>query len=169
MKAQNKNRLIFWILIFLVIMNLSALVTFFSFPRKTNEVTCDAMQPQCGKAFKSELGLSQEQLQKVDLINSDYQATSSPIVNKIRNIRSDILDELSAEMPDTSYINQKSNELCDFQIQLQKANYTQFLELKKVCDAGQAKRLSALYRELYGCTGMRSGEGRMRRHRFGQK
>ena len=169
MNSQNKNQLIFWILIFLVIINLSALVTFFSFKRNTEEVTCDALQPQCGQAFKSELGLSQEQVQKVELINSEYQAISSPIVNDIRNIRSDILDELSSEAPDTSYINQKSGELCDFQLQLQQANFTQFLELKKVCDPEQAQRLSALYRELYGCAGMGNGEGRMHRLRNGQK
>ena len=169
MNPHNKNRLIFWILIFLVIVNLSALVTFFSFNRNSEEVTCNAMQPQCGKAFQSELGLSHEQVQKVELINSEYQANSSPIVNEIRKIRSDILDELSSETPDTSYINQKSNELCDFQLQLQQANFTQFLELKKVCDPEQAQRLSALYRELYGCAGMENSEDRMHRHRSGQK
>jgi hypothetical protein len=164
MNAQNKNRLIFWILIFLVIINLSALITFFTFQRHTEKVACDSMQPQCGQAFKIELGLSQDQVQKVELINSDYQATSSPIVNTIRNIRSDILDELSADVPDTIYINEKSNQLCDFQLQLQKANYTQFLELKKVCDPDQAQRLSALYRELYGCKGMGKGEGKILEH-----
>jgi hypothetical protein len=168
MYPQNKNRLIFWIMIFLVIVNLSALITFFTFNRTKEEVTCDAMQPQCGKAFQCELGLSEGQLQKVDLINSEYQAVSSPIVDEIRNIRSDILDELSSEVPDTVYINQKSGELCDFQLKLQQANFTQFLELKKVCDPEQAQRLSALYRELYGCAGMGKGEGRMRRHRGGQ-
>jgi len=169
MNTLNKNRLIFWILIFLVIVNLSALATFFTFRSHNEEVVCDAMQAQCGNAFKSELGLSEEQSRKVELINADYQLVSGPIVKEIRNIRSDILDELSSEVPDTSYINKKSTELCDFQFQLQQANYTQFLELKKVCDPEQVQRLSALYRELYGCTGMGSDEGRMHRHRAGQK
>jgi len=165
MYTQNKNRLIFWSLILLVIVNLSTLATFFTFNRHTEDMTCDAMQPQCGMAFKSELGLSQEQLMKVDLINSDYNTVSSPIVNEIRNIRSDILDELSSEEPDTLYISQKSIELCDFQLNLQQANFTQFLDLKKVCDPEQAQRLSALYRELYGCASMGNGKSRMHKHR----
>jgi hypothetical protein len=168
MNPVNKNCLIFWILIFLIIVNLSALATFFTFRSHSEEVACDARQTQCGNAFKSELGLSEAQVKKVGTINTDYQAASVPIVNEIRKIRSDILDELSVEAPDTAYINQKSGELCDFQLQLQKANFAQFLELKKVCDPTQAQRLSALYRELYGCVGMGNGEGRMHRHRGGQ-
>lgn len=170
MNPLNKNRLIFFILIFLVLVNLSALVTFFAYRNHSNDVVvCDAMQAQCGNAFKSELGLSEDQTRKVEAINADYQASSSPIVEKIRDIRSGILDELSADVPDTAYIRQKSNELCDFQLQLQQANFTQFLELKKVCDPQQAQRLSALYRELYGCARMENGQGRMRIHRGWQK
>jgi len=169
MNSLNKNRLIFWVLLFLIIVNLSALVTFFAFGRNTEKVACDAMQPKCGQAFECELGLSKEQVRKVDLINAEYQAVSGPIVEEIRNIRSDILDELSSEIPDTSYINEKSSDLCEFQLNLQKANFTQFLELKKVCDPEQAQRLSALYRELYGCSKMAGSEGKMHRHMSGQK
>lgn len=168
MNPQDKNRLIFWILLFLVIVNLSAVIAFFAFNRHTETVSCNAMQPQCGKAFECELGLSEEQVREVDVINSEYQSKSSPIVQAIRNIRSDILDELSSESPDTTYINEKSNELCDLQLQLQQANFTQFLGLKKVCDPDQAKRLSALYKELYGCAGMGNRDGGMHRHKPGQ-
>jgi hypothetical protein len=169
MNPQNKNRLIFWIMLFLILVNLSALGTFFYFGRDTEEVTCDVMQAKCGKALECELGLSGEQIEKVDMINAEYLAKSSPIAAEIRNIRSDILDELSSDQPDTSFINQKSSELCDFQLQLQQANFTQFLDLKEVCDPEQAQRLSALYRELYGCAGMAGSAGRMHRHKTGQK
>jgi Spy/CpxP family protein refolding chaperone len=170
MNPSNKNRLIFFILIFLVLVNLSALVTFFTYRSHYNEVVvCDAMQAECRNAFKSELGLSEEQSRKVEVINMNYQEASNPIVEKIRDIRSSILDELSAEQPDTSSLRQKSDELCNLQLQLQKANFTQYLALKKVCNPGQAQRLSALYRELYGCGRMGNGPGRMQRHMGWQK
>lgn len=170
MNPANRNRLIFFILIFLVIVNLSAVVTFFTYRSHNNEVVvCDAMQAECGNAFKSELGLSEEQSRKVEAINVDYQQASSPVVEKIRDIRSSILDELSSDLPDTTYLKQKSDELCDLQLQLQKANFTQFLELKKVCNPEQAQRLSALYRELYGCARMGNATGRMHRHMGGQE
>jgi hypothetical protein len=170
MNTLNKNKLIFFILLFLVLVNLSALVTFFTFRSHTDDVVvCDPMQSQCGNAFKSELGLSEDQARKVEMINADYQDASGPIVEKIRNIRSDILDELSEEVSDTSYLKQKSGELCDLQLQLQQANFTQFIELKKVCDPAQAQRLSALYRELYGCARMGNGQGKMHQHRGGQE
>lgn len=169
MELQNKNRLIFWILFFLVIVNLSAIATFFIISRGSDNPVCDAADFQCGKAFEFELGLSPEQAEQVGVINSEYHTRSRPIANEIRQIRSEILDELSSERPDTSFIEVKSNELCDFQLQLQQLNFTQFLELKKVCDPEQAQRLSALYRELYGCARMSNQEGRMHRHRPGRK
>jgi hypothetical protein len=165
MNPTNKNRLIFFILLFLVMVNLSALVTFFTYRNHQNEaVVCDATQAECGNVFKSELGLTEEQTRKVDLINSEYQEASGPFVAQIRNIRSEILDELSAEIPDTLFLKLKSGELCDLQLQLQKANFKQYLELKKVCDPEQAQRLSALYREMYGCVRMGNGSRRMHRN-----
>jgi hypothetical protein len=168
MDTLHKNRMIFWVLMFLVVVNLSALVTFFTFRSHKEVASCETMGPQCGQAFKSELGLSPGQVEKVEKINADYQSASVPIVEQIRNIRSDILDELSKEVPDTSFIRLRSGEICNFQLELQQANFTQFLELKKVCDPGQAKKLSALYRELYGCSGMGEGKGTMERHMGGR-
>jgi hypothetical protein len=170
MNATNKNRLIFFILLFLVLVNLSALVTFFTYRHHQNDVVvCDAAQVECGNVFKSELDLTEEQTRKVDVINAEYQEASGPFVAQIRKIRSEILDELSADNPDTLFLKQKSGELCDLQLHLQKANFKQYLELKKVCDPSQAQRLSALYREMYGCVHMGKAGARMHRHRGWQQ
>ena len=164
MESIYKNRLLFWILIFLVVVNLSALATYFLFPQKPDVVACnnDNMAPGC--ALHAELNLTDDQIRLVDRINSDYQEVSQPISEKIKNARADILDELASNMPDTLNINQLSLEISKLQSQLHRENINHYLELKKVCNPDQAMRLSNLYRDLYGCPMQEQGKG-MQHHR----
>jgi len=87
----------------------------------------------------------------VDSINQNYKINAGPIVASIKNIRSAILNELEKETPDTSMLNKLTDELSVMQKKVQQENIKQYLKLKNVCDLEQAQRLSALYRDLYGC------------------
>lgn len=164
MESIYKNRLLFWILIFLIIVNLSALATHFFFPKEQSVVACNdgSMHPGC--ALHAELNLTDDQISQVDKINSEYQENSRPISEKIKNKRAGILDELASDTPDTLNINQLSIDISVLQSQLHRENIMHYLELKKVCNPDQAMRLSNLYRELYGCP--MNGQGKnLQRHR----
>ncbi len=167
MESLYKNRFLFWILIFLIVVNLSALATYFLFPKRTAEVTCSssAMEPGC--ALQAELNLSDEQISLVDKINSEYEEVSKPISGEIKSRRAAILDELVSDNPDTLNINQLCLEISRMQNQLHRENIRHYLELKKVCNPGQAMRLSNLYRDLYGCPMQGQGNGIRNRHRKG--
>lgn len=165
MESLYKNRLLFWVLLFLVIANLSALASYFFFPVKQTEVSClnDPNAPGC--VLHSTLDLTEEQVQLVDGINASYQEVSRPISEEIKKLRADIVDELASDEPDTVHINQLSQEISIQQNQLHRANIRHYLELKKVCNTDQAMRLSNLYREIYGCPMQEEGKGmKHRRH-----
>jgi Spy/CpxP family protein refolding chaperone len=151
MESLQKNRLLFWTLLFLVVVNLSALATYFLFPKKPAIVACSdgPMQPGC--ALHMELNLTDEQIGQVDNINSAYQEVSRPVSEKIKELRAAILDELASDTPDTSAIQGISREISVLQSQLHNENIKHYLELKKVCTPEQARLLSNLYRDLYGC------------------
>jgi hypothetical protein len=159
MESIQKNRLLFWTLLFLILVNLSALATYFFFPGKPAVVNCKdaAMGPGC--ALHTELNLTAEQIRLVDRINSDYQQVSGPISAKIKALRTGILDELASDMPDTLIIQQASLEISGLQSQLHNENIKHYLELKKVCTPEQARLLSNLYRDLYGCPMHEQGKG----------
>jgi Spy/CpxP family protein refolding chaperone len=165
MNFFHKNRLIFWVLIFLVVINISALISFFFFSKTQETVAapcCSAEEQQC-MAFRDELNLTAEQTLKVNAINKNYMETASPLATDIKNTRAVILTELEKVEPDTTQLNLLMNQLSLLQIKIQKENIRQFSELKRVCTPEQAHRLSALYRDLYGCP-MRDGQMKHRNH-----
>lgn len=162
MESYQKNKLLFWIMIFLIVVNLSALATYFLFPRKATVVSCADPSAGPGCMLHEELGLTQEQAEQVDAINARYVEVSGPLADEIREMRSAVLNELSSDMPDTLRLNGYSEELSQLQGRLHRQNMKHYLELKQVCTPDQALRLSSLYRELYGCP--MKGPGGKHRH-----
>lgn len=165
MENRQKNRLLFRVLLFLVVVNLAALATwaFYPFRQESGQVAAEAVEPHC--MYKTRLQLTDAQTAEVNLLSEDYRQRSAPLADQIRSLRGEILDELSSDRPDTSRLNRLTLELSGFQAQLQRENIHHYMALKEVCTPEQAMRLSNLYRELYGCPmqegqGMRHGRGR---------
>jgi hypothetical protein len=163
METYHKNRLLFWVLIFLIIVNLAALGTYLFFPGRQTIVSCEEAGMNPGCLYKTRLDLSESQSREVDRLSEEYTAVSGPIADEIKSIRGMILDELSGDDPDTTILNRHSVELAELQAQLQKENIKHYMALKEVITPEQALRLSNLYRELYGCP--MQGAGRKFQHR----
>jgi len=168
MDTYKKNRFLFWLLIFLVVVNLSAIVTIFVFTRQPSPVACGEASSKSGVALCEQLDLTELQSKKVEEINILYREVTSPIVAKIKEKRAEILDELNKENPDTLRLNNLAMDLTSLQSQMQRANFRQYLELKTVCTPEQVHRLSALYRDLYGCPMKNQRNGQQNRHRYGK-
>ena len=172
MNFFSKNRLVFWLLIFLIIINLSALVTFLVFFSQNSTASKQQSRENPGMAFRKELSLSPSQSKKVEVILADYRNSTEPVTTNIRNCRTQLLEELAKNKPDTNLIDKCVEEISFFQKQMQKASVDQYMALKKICTPVQCQRLSALYFELYGCQdqgkGMGRGKGMMHQYRRGQ-
>ena len=165
METYHKNRLLFWVLIFLVIVNLAALGTYFFFPRPQIPVRCEETGMDAGCLYRTRLDLSHSQTGEVDRLSEEYTAVSGPIAEEIKTIRGLILDELSGDEPDTTALNRYSEALAELQAQLHKENIRHYMALKEVITPEQALRLSHLYRELYGCPMQDKERGVKHRHR----
>ena len=175
MNIFNNNRTIFWILIFLVLINITALATYFIYMRKPANEAVPGSGFKHGIALKQELSLTPDQSLKVNEINATYKASSEPIVAAIKVKKAVLLEELSKENTDTNLVSKLADEVVAEQRKLQMANIKQFLDLKKICTPEQTQKLSLIYSELYGCEnkGMRrgqgNGQGKGMRHRYGQQ
>ena len=170
MNNFNNNRTVFWILIFLVLINITALATYFIYMRKPASEPVPGSGFKHGIALKQELSLSPDQSLKVNEINAIYKATSEPIVAAIREKKAVLLKELSKDSTDLVKAEKLADEVVAEQKKLQMANIKQFLDLKKVCTPEQTQTLSQIYSELYGCgnKGQGKGQGKGYRHRYGQ-
>jgi len=167
METYKKNRLLFWLLIVLVVINIAAMASFFIFSKEAFVPSGSEQPAMTCTGFCQELDMSPAQTGKVEAINNIYQNNAGAIVAEIKNKRMEILDELNKENPDTSLTNKMAYELSLVQSSLQRENIRQYLELKKVCTPEQAQRLSALYRDLYGCS--MKGKGMKYRNRHGRE
>jgi Spy/CpxP family protein refolding chaperone len=175
MNIFNNNRTVFWILIFLVLINITALATYFIYMRKPASEPGPGSGFKHGIALKQELSLTPDQSLKVNEINATYKVLSEPIVAAIKEKKADLLEELSKENTDNNLVAKLADDVVTEQKKLQMANIKQFLDLKKVCTPEQTQKLSQIYSELYGCenkgqgNGQGKGQGKGNRHRYGQQ
>ncbi len=167
MNFFNRTKITFWVMIVLIVINIAALISYFYFSRPACETPGCETRNQPGKVLQSALGLTAEQAEKVAAINEVYQQAAGPVSASIKENRGLIITEMEKENPDTAAINTLIRQLSELQIALQKENVRQYMELKKVCNSEQAQKLSAFYRELYGCP--MKGKQMQQRHRHGQE
>jgi Spy/CpxP family protein refolding chaperone len=172
MNFFSKNKFVFWLLIFLVVINLSALITFLVFFSQNSTASKQQSRENPGMAFRKELSLSPSQSEKVNIILAGYRNSTEPITKTIRDYRTQLLEELAKDEPDTTLLNKYAEEISLYQRKMQKASVDQYMALKEICTPVQCQRLSALYFELYGCQGtckgMGQGKGMMHQYRRGQ-
>ena len=175
MDFLKKNRIVFWVLVFLVFVNIAALAAHFISLQKPADEPLSASEGRKGVAIGRELSLSPEQLNKVNEINAAYRFSSEPIITALRDKKAALLEELSKDASDSLRIAVLAEEVSREQNKLQQANIRQFLDLKKVCTPEQTKKLSGIYAGFYGCAGAGRGQGcgngngKGYRHRHGWK
>ncbi len=175
MNFFSKNRFVFWLLIFLIVILLTAFATSIVYYSNQSKKINQEKPENPGNAFRRELSLSPSQSGKVDSILQDYRNSTEPIVADIRNHRIQILDELAKDKPDKSTLNKYIEEISQLQKQMQNASVNQYMALKQICTPDQCQRLSALYFELYGFKEQGKGHGKeqrkgnMRRYRGGRE
>ena len=132
MNFFSKNKLVFWLLIFLVVINLTVLITFLvMYSRKSDTVT-QQVPKKPGMALQKELTLTPSQSEQVDLILADYRKVTNPVAENIRGYRASILDELASDKPDTIKINHYADSICYMQRKMQTASVKQYLALKEI-------------------------------------
>jgi hypothetical protein len=161
MNYFNKYRLVFWIMILMILINISAFTSFFVF-YKNDKASSDSDTGCCSgtcRLLNEKLALSSEQNVKVSAINRQFREKTEPVVSEIKNTRVALLDELSLDKPDTAKLTTYTQKIGELQKILQKAAIEQFSQLKLICTPVQCRKLSTIYSEVYGCSKMGRGRG----------
>lgn len=165
MNFFNKHRVLFWLLVILVLINLGILISVLFFTQRSQTPACCNATTGPENMLYQELRLTPGQQQQVRQINDLYKSTATSMVDEIKEHRRIILEELDQERPDTAAIRKTAEALALLQFKLQQESIQQYLALKKVCTPEQAHRLSSLYHDLYGCP--MKGAQSQNRHRHG--
>lgn len=168
MNFFSHNKYLFWLLIFLVVVNISALVTMFVIFPKLSVPEPQRACGNTGKCISEELALSSGQTGKVNQILEKNKNQTQSFRDTILNNRANLLEEIAKPNPDTVIINKYIEAIYSAQKEIQKTSVDQYLALKEICTPEQSERLSNLYFELYGCQGKckSAGQGKGMKHQY---
>jgi hypothetical protein len=168
MNFFSKNKFITWVLVILVIINVSGLITAWILLSKRSAGSDGMAAGRTCSYMCRELNLSAGQSEKVAAILNTYVEVTKPLADSIRKCRVVLLEELAKGQPDQILLNRCADNLSILQRQMQKTSISQYMELKKICTKEQCLKLSDLYYELYGCRGAckEAGEGKGRMHQY---
>ena len=166
MDIFSKNKVLFWLLIVLIVVNLSAIATFFIVRSYTMITREQKARPACGAdiAFRDRLHLNGPQQKQFHMINQQFIRISAPTVQALRLKQSELVAELSKESPDSVYLLRLSKEVGDLQSGLTMLTVRHFMQLKKNCTPGQREILLTMYYDIFGC---KRGIGIQNRNPYG--
>jgi hypothetical protein len=162
-----KKRFSFWLVFFLLIVNVAAISTILYHIYSDKPASSSTEESySAGKIITNELGLSADQKDMFHSINSSYNQQSQKILDQLTEKRSEMLAELGEENPDTLILNTIANDIGDLHAALKLLTIENFLELKKICTTDQQLQLSKIYKDMLESEGHFKGYGKQYRHRY---
>jgi Spy/CpxP family protein refolding chaperone len=160
-----KKRFSFWLVFFLLVLNIATITTILYHIYSDNTTASSAAENNgAGKIISSELGLSEQQKDLFSKINETYTEKSKPILDQLTDKRSEMLAELSEMNPDTAILKIFAKEIGELHTALKLLTIENFLELKKICSVDQQQQLSEMYKDMLQSEGHFKGYGKQYRH-----
>jgi hypothetical protein len=141
-----KKRLIIYLLIFLVIINLTALLTFLYFkwsadkPHGFPPGNRFAMHRCISEFCKNELNLSKDQMIKFQKIKSDYHSQANIYIDSLELLRKSMFEELALSQPDKQKLNKIANDIGRLTVTLKLKTIDHFLAIRSICTPEQQKK-----------------------------
>ncbi len=160
-----------WVVLLLLILNISALGTILYFThfhgRPPAEEAGPAVMPGEGMLVR-ELGFNEVQK---DSLRKSREALFNETMEKrhsMREKRRELITEIAKDNPDTNLLSAISDSMVLLQSDLREATIHHVLRIKKICSAEQAKRLTGFYQDLFFSERPGLGPGAGRQFRMGQ-
>ena len=165
-----KKNIVIILLVFLTILNISALATI-AYQRITHAGKAPPPQeppPEPGKRMIRYLGLNEEQANAFHANHERLKKETEPIFTSMEAKRKELMDETAVEQPDIEKINNLIEEIGTLEIALKKKTITNMLALKSILTPEQQKKFFSRFHERRGRMGFMKhrGKGMGRGHRF---
>lgn len=154
MKPKTKKYLIIILIIFLFLINISALTTILI--RRNQMVRVPERERQIhepdrrmARGIRNEFNFSDHQFAKFGEINKDSFRKNYHLIKGIDSIRFIILEELSLENPDQEKLDSLVFEAGQLHMQLKRNTINHFLQLKEICTPKQEQVLLRMFNMMY--------------------
>lgn len=152
MAAQNKYRILIWIIAILVATNLSMAITFLYHKQQdkkqqeqTGNENIEMPAQQRTRFFREQLNLDLQQVDVFRELNRDFNRTAWQFNHRLERLRIEMVNELGRETPDEKRLMNISGEIGNLHTQLKEVTIEYYLAMKEVCDDEQQKKLNELF------------------------
>lgn len=144
----TKNKVLFWCVIILIMLNVVTLASFWLRKPPVGPHAGPERKPTGQQLMEQRLDLSPEAADRIERLRNEHFARTRPLQEDMHRIRLDILDEIFSDTPDPDIIDAMLAELDKRQSLFEENLFTHFQELKGVCDPRQAQELKSMLRAL---------------------
>jgi Spy/CpxP family protein refolding chaperone len=153
MNSNTKYRLLIWVIVILVATNLSTIGSFyyhrFSEAKETKQDDRNTIPgEQRTRLFRDQLNLNDEQLDQFRNINRTFNRTARDIEMDLAQLRTDMINELGAQKPDSVRLEQMALEIGNKHRELKQVTITFYLDMKKICTSQQQEKLHGIFQRM---------------------
>ncbi|MBE9469583.1 MAG: periplasmic heavy metal sensor [Bacteroidetes bacterium] len=148
----NKNKILIWLIIILLAINVSTVATigyhFYTrgrVERINNRRHVRIPNKRFGRFMFKELDLNRSQRGKFQEFQDEYHHNAMNITKEMMEKRNEIFEELSKENPDTLKLYEMAGDIGIYHKNLKKQTIRHYVKMKKNCDKQQQKKLLKIY------------------------
>jgi hypothetical protein len=165
----SQNRLLIWLVVFLLLLNISAISTMIYHKVKETKNPSSFVQPPIhrerrlageGRFLRDFLKLDKEQFEQFRVCRHAFQTKAWDITEELREKKIEFLEELDRKNPDTGKIQQISEDIGSLHKSLRMETGKYYLELKAICNDEQQQKLHHFFMQTFERPEMAPGPGR---------
>ena len=152
MDILTQKRFMFWLILLLVVLNLSmtALVWQSSMDKKIKPPIEDSRSSRRTLTFlQRELGFTDAQIEDYDRLRQKHQNEIRPLIESMRQAKREMMQEIFQAQPDTLHAMHIAREIGEKQTRIEKLTFNHFLQLKELSGPDQVKNLHVLVEEFF--------------------
>lgn len=159
MKPQNKQSLLIWSVVILVVLNVSTLATIAYHKFRENEPAGSCAMPQgqleadaekfSGRYFHNQLGFSADQMDRFREFNPVFRQQARAVTLELSAKRKQMLDAMASNNVDTVQLNALSDSIGYLHSHLKKLTYKYYLDMKSICTPEQQQKLEQLFKDMF--------------------
>jgi len=160
---MNRTKLLIWIIIVLVAINLAALISGVAYSMKRrNEPPARTGIPfnQRADFFYEQLGLTSDQRNQFFVFNKEFNQDARLIADKMNSLRYTLIKEMARSNPDRSKLDEICTNIGSLHSELKEITVDYYLKMKSICDPQQQKLLNELFEMMLEPDGIIYGRGR---------
>jgi Spy/CpxP family protein refolding chaperone len=163
MNYFEKTRIYIFIIIILVIFNISAITAIiYHFRSEHRKMRPDKEEAHDrGRHLADKIGFDKAQAVQFDSLRADFGRKAKTIMNTIQEKKLEIMNEFTSENPDTAKLYQITKEIGNLHTDMRRLSISHFMNVKKLCTPEQKVKLLDLFRNM-----MKMEEGPGFNHQF---